>query len=390
MADTMTLEQIHEAVQKGYSTLHELNEKAEKERKEQGEVLGQTKEVLGKVDERLNALEERAEKLETSKNRPGVEPADQDHEERHAAWVKAFDKWARRGAVGPDEAKLLSTDDLANGGALVIDENAPEIERLLVERSPVRELARVTTLTQGGRLRIPLEGSTAFQTGWIAERQSRSETTTGTTAEKFIDAHGLYANPKVTVEMLADSGYDVEGWINESLAEQFAKTEGTGFISGTGMGQPEGLLTNPDVGERETANSGAIVADDFLNLKGDLPEFYANNGVFLVKRSTKTALRLLKDGQGQYLWQPSLQAGSPPTFDGSPIREAVDMPAISGGNTVALFGDFRNAYWIIDKSGMTMIRDAVTEKGFVLFYTERRTGGGVYRAEAVKKLTVKS
>lgn len=298
--------------------------------------------------------------------------------------MRAFDTWLRRDVRGlkPEEARLLATDSDVDGGYLVPVNMANAIIEKLIQFSPVRELANVMAISRGDTLEIPVEGSTEFAGGWVGERAARSETTSAKLAHVLITAHEMYANPFVTQKLLDDSSFDVEGWISRRLARRFAVVEGTAFISGTGVGQPEGILTNASITVRNSGNATTLTAAGLINAYHDLPEHYAKNATWLMKRATIGAVRLLTDGSGQYLWQAGLAAGQPGTLLGQPYREAIDMPAEGAGLKAALFGDFNEGYTIVDRQGAVMVRDPYTNKPKVEFYTTRRVGGAVVLPEA--------
>ena len=109
---------------------------------------------------------------------------------------------------------------------------------------------------------------------------------------------------------------------------------------------------------------------------------YLANAQWLAGRSTVQAAMLLKDGQGQYLWRPALQAGTPSVLGGYPVTMAEDMPAIGAGTLPLAFGDFRRGYTVVDRLGITTLRDPFSAKPFIEFYSRKRVGGDVSDFEA--------
>jgi HK97 family phage major capsid protein len=107
-----------------------------------------------------------------------------------------------------------------------------------------------------------------------------------------------------------------------------------------------------------------------------------------MNRNTMTAVRLLKDGQGNYLWQASYQAGTPQTLAGYPMTEVPAMPDVAAGTKPIVFGDFNQGYLIVDGIGTRILRDPYTNKPFVQFYTTKRVGGGLLNPEALKAQNV--
>lgn len=380
------------------------------------EELGQlTRDFMKKNDERLETdskarkaeleeyqkkLNDRIDELETKMSRPPVIDPTVSAAEKVSAFEKKHAKaWADFVRYGHEaspelkaELKALATDSGPTGGFLVPNNVSMKIGELVVEFSPVRQLAAHETITEGDTWEEPVEkeGST-FATSTHGERGTVAETGTGDLIMKKIPTHIQFAEPRATQKMLDDSGMSVEAWISKKLGEQFGKKEGEWFISGTGVEQPEGILTNADVEIVTSGTSASFKVDDVLSLLAELPEFYAKRAALLMKRATKFDLRKLRDesggaGTGQYLWQPSLQIGNPPTFDGVPVHEAIDLAAKASNAKVMILGDFKEGYKVVDRQGIVQLRDPLTAKPFVKFYTTRRIGGGVIKAEAMKIL----
>jgi len=148
------------------------------------------------------------------------------------------------------------------------------------------------------------------------------------------------------------------------------------------------LLTHPEVGIVHTAANYVIDADAIIDLTETLPEEFDAGARFLMRKSTRAAIRKLKNTDGTvYLWQPPFGA-EPSTLCGYPITIVPDMPALAAASSVypIVFGNIAEAYTIVDKPGVSMIRDAITAKGFVIFYTTRRVGGDVVNPQAILKL----
>ena len=178
--------------------------------------------------------------------------------------------------------------------------------------------------------------------------------------------------------------------LNAEALEQFLVLEGTDFCSGTGIGQPEGLWTNASVSHIASGSATALTADSLVKLPFQIKEGYWRNGTYLFSRSTLQAIRILKDGTGNYLWQPSFVAGTPATINGFPYVLCTDAPTIGAGTFPVIFGDIRRAYTIIDRIGIEMLRDPYTlaPNGQVKFLFRRRYGGSVVLTEALYKLEI--
>ena len=364
------------------------------------------------IDAKLIKINERMDAAETKLSRPVVnhEPATDEEADLRKAQSKAFRVLAKGGAralnpeqekalqtryVTIDGVKALATDNLTSGGYFMPINVSNRVLELLLEMSPLRSLATVESISSGDAYEQPKEGTTAFTAGWVGERGSRAETTAGTFEMDKIPVHESYANPFVTQKMLDDPSFNIEMWVANKVGKRFAKLESTAFIVGTGVGAPLGILsTLPGSTAIETiegASSLTVETDDLLSLEAALPEEYAKNGSYLMRRATKFIVRKLKGGDGHYLWQPSLQVGTPPTFDGKPVHEGIDMPvATSSGNKAIIFGDFRSAYVIVDRQGVRTQPDPFSSKPYVEMYSTYRVGGQCVLPEAVKILTIKA
>ena len=164
--------------------------------------------------------------------------------------------------------------------------------------------------------------------------------------------------------------------------------------SGSGVGQPEGLLTISGMTEVNSGSAAALTGDGLVNLYYTLPDFYARQSTFVMKRSTVGAVRKLKDSSGNYLWAPgfggngltmNLAAGAPATILDRPYREAIDMPAVAADAMAIVFGAFKMGYRIVDRQDIRVLRDPYSNKPYVTFYTTKRVGGQVVLLEAFVK-----
>lgn len=342
-------------------------------------------------EELQKKINERIDQLETMIKRPPVagdgKDAGQPSEKK-----AAFFKFMREGkaALTPEEVKALVSD--ATGQILIPEELEAEIYRELPKITIIRSLA---TVRQTRSDRIRRRSLTEVQVGWgKLETGATLTESTMTPGEEFQYVEDLYGLTKVGEDELMDTDVALESIITDSFSRAIAEAEDTAFVVGTGHvnKQPEGIL-NSSVATVNAGQVGAITADDILKLIYEVPAQYRRNGVLIVNSKTELALRLLKDSNGQYLWQPSLQAGTPATFAGYPIYNQEDVPQIPAAGTaakVAIFGDIRSGYRIIDRLGMTVQRltELYAEAGLVGFKVHYRVGGSVIRPDALRILQV--
>ena len=188
--------------------------------------------------------------------------------------------------------------------------------------------------------------------------------------------------------MLEDAGFDLEGWLVRKTSQKLGRKEGTAFVIGNGVAKPEGLLTATGVTEVNTGHASQLTPVGLIRLETALPEFYARNAVFLMKRATRGLIREMKDLQDRFIWDPGIRDAVPPTILGYPYVECIDMPVVGAGTFPIIFGDTRAAYTILDKGGISVTRDPFSVKPKVEFYTRKRVGGQVVLAEAMVKQKV--
>lgn len=344
------------------------------------------------VDERLKAVEEkdtdpklieRLEKLEAKSNRPGTE--DKPGDEQAEAKKKAFGTYLRRGDATPDdELKALTVSNDEQGGYLAPEEMSTEFIRDLVEYSPIRSVASVRNI---GSPSVKYPKRTGITNAQWEDEEEDSQESTPTFGQVEVPARKLMTYVDLSNELLADSGGTAQAEVNLALAEDFGQKEGAAFVNGTGTKQPEGLMTNADIAFTANGHATTLNSDPFITLMYALPAAYRNNGTWLMNGTTLATVRKLKDGQNNYLWQPSFQAGQPETILGRPVIEAVDMPDIESGSFPVLFGDF-SAYRIVDRLQMSVLVNPylLATKGLTRIHATRRVGGKVLQAARFRKL----
>jgi HK97 family phage major capsid protein len=247
--------------------------------------------------------------------------------------TKVFDKWLRKGkdSLSPEEVKVLTVSNDNTAGYLAPPEYVREIIKGVTEFSPIRSIARVRSTTNRS-IQVP-KRTGQFAAQWVAEEGARTETTGYAVGLEEIPAHELYALVDISEQELEDSVFNLEAEMNSEFTEQFAKAEGAAFVSGTAVGQPQGILTGlPGTRSQTSINNDALAADDLINAAHNVKAEYARNGSFILSRSTLAAVRKMQDGEGQYVFQPGVYAmGVGSNILGHPIVECTDMPAIANG-----------------------------------------------------------
>ena len=283
---------------------------------------------------------------------------------------------------------VLSEGVQADGGYLVPEEFERQIVTGLDEANVVRSLAKVITTSAERKIPVAAAHSAAQ---WTAENAAYTESNP-TFDQKTIDAFKLTDLVKVSIELLQDSAFDLESYIAGEFARAFGIAEEQAFCVGTGINQPAGIFTaNGGTVGVNAAAAVAITADELISLVYALKSPYRRNARFLMNDATISAIHKLKDNNGAYLWQPSLQAGQPDRLLGYELHTSPYVPTMAAGALTVAFGDFKN-YWIADRAGRTVQRlnELYSTNGQVGFVATERVDGKVILPEGIQLLKMKS
>ena len=262
----------------------------------------------------------------------------------------------------------------------------------------MRQEATVQPISKAGFIKLFTDR--AVGSGWVGETASRPATSTPQfTALPFVPGE-IYANAAASQDLLDDSEINMESWLTGEIETEFSRQEGIAFTGGDGSNKPFGFLAyitggaqaarHPwgDIKLINSLNATGVTPDAVMDIVYALPAMYTPNAKFFMNRSSLRMVRKLKDGQGNFIWQPTYVAGQPSTLAGYPIVDMPDMPNFAAGNTPLAFGDMKEAYLIIDRIGFRLLRDPYTNKPYICFYCTKRVGGGVKNPDALKVMTV--
>lgn len=348
------------------------------------------KKIETSLDRQRTALERLA--LEQSRPAIGDDPRKGDPEHK-SAWGAYLRKGDDSGIARLD-LKSVNVGTEAQGGYVA----PPELDRLIEQRlmasSPMRQIATVRQ-TSATVFKKPVSLGTT--SAWAAETGSRAETTAPQLNLLEFPAAELYAMPAATQTLLDDAYADVDEWLADEVEASFSAQESTAFVSGDGSSKPKGFLSYDMIADASHAwgkvgfilsgGAGAFAAsnpaDKLIDLVYALKSQFRPNARFVMNRRTVSAVRKLKDGDGNYLWRPGA-AGESASLLGYPVTEIEDMPDIAANAYSIAFGDFRRGYLIVDRQGARVLRDPYSLKPYVLFYTTKRVGGGVQNFDAIK------
>ena len=372
----------------------------------------------------LDELKERLEKAEIKLDTP--EFGKNDGDKKELEHLKAFDGWVRTVKMGDrtgdgqklaelmERQKAVSIGTATAGGHAVPEVISRQIDAKLLDISVMLPLVKVVQVgTSDYKELVDVKGASG---GWVGETGTRSETNTPGLEQVAPTMGIVYAYPKATEESLQDIFFNVQDWLVNSTVEQFDQLTGAAIISGDGSNKPTGFLNTTPVDEDDdnasptrpfgtiqyvpTGKAGALpsafnlnsspqisaVQGDFLlTLIHKLKSGYRQNARFLMNKSTLAAVRKFRDADGNYLWQPSMQAGTPSMLFGYPVSEMEDMPNVGSNTYPIAFGDFRAAYTFVNRVGTSItVDDNITTPGYVKFYVRRRVGGILRNDDAIK------
>ena len=349
---------------------------------------------LGKEVERLERLED----MNASMKRPTAAPLTEKPMNRREAaktgraseeYNIAFWNAMRNKVVNAGDSNTLKIGEDDQGGYLVPDEFMRILVEKLEEQNLFRRLAHVIRTSTGDR-KIPVV-ATKGTASWIEEEALYPES--GVTFDQVsISAYKLATMIKISEELLNDSVFDMPSYIAKEFARRIGNAEEQAFFTGDGSGKPTGIITDANTPVGVTAASAtALTFDEVVDLFYALPIPYRNNAVFMMHDSTVKALRKLKNGQGEYIWQPSITAGAPDTILHRPVYTSQYMPEIAAGNKAMLFGDM-SYYWVADRESRSFKRlnELYAPTGQVGFLGSERVDGKLILPEAVRLLQMKT
>ena len=304
------------------------------------------------------------------------------------AYKSAF--WgAMRNRTSQSAQNSLQIGQDSEGGYLVPDEYELQLIKALEETNVMRRLCHVISTSHGDR-KIPVVASHG-SAAWMDEEAAFNESDDAF-GQVTLSAYKVGTMLKISDELLNDSFFNLESYVATEFARRIGTAEEEGFLTGDGSSKPTGLLHSTggaQVGVT-AASATAITMDEVIDLYYSLKAPYRKNAEFVINDATIKAIRKLKDGQGQYLWQPSVTAGTPDTILNRPMFTSQFMPTAAAGTKSILFGDY-SYYWIADRQGTTFKRlnELYAANGQVGFLAWKRLDGKLILPEAVKVLKQK-
>lgn len=358
---------------------------------------------VAKAGEAIQAQERKAAAIEAAMNRIGDAGDSKDTKKSDEAksimreYLIKGDRADMKGIKLTGEGleiRAMSTSSDPDGGYLVLPEVADFMATRLFETSPIRTVARVVKTSSKSMLVTLDDGECGAE--WEAEGSTASNTTTPQVGRLEIVAHAIKTTPKATLEMLEDGYFDVESWLTEKIADKIGRTENTAFVTGTGLVKPKGFMAYSawasagvyEANKIEQVNLGhasTLTSDGLIGLQGALKEGYQSNAKWLMHRTTFANALKLKGSDSYYFSTTLLRDGQLQLqLLGKPVTFCSDIAEVAANALSIAYGDFSVGYTILDRVGLTILRDPYTSEGNVKFVARKRTGGAVTNFDAIK------
>jgi HK97 family phage major capsid protein len=359
-------------------------------------------------DGRLAMIEQQTDKIEASFNRIGLFGGSA-VPSQDSAHIKAFVSSMRSGRDSglAEFQNSMSSGSDPDGGFAVPSQLEKQITELALHACPMEQECEVLNISTPNYTRLVSKRGTT--SGWIGETAARPETSTPQLVALTPFMGEIYANPGITQNLLDDNSVNLEEFILNNISAEFSVQENAAYTTGTGIAKPKGLLAystaatsdaTRDFGVLEhivtgdaagfaTASATVSPGDCLVNLVYSLKAAYRNGAKWMMNKKTLSVVSKFKDAvDGKYIWSPSLVAGQPSLLLGYPVIENEDFPDIGAGALPIAFGNFKTGFCITKRIGLSMLRDAWTNKPYVHFYTRKRTGSFLSNSECIKILKV--
>ncbi|WP_395055193.1 phage major capsid protein [Polaromonas sp.] len=282
----------------------------------------------------------------------------------------------------------MSTTTTTEGGYTVPAEIAAMVIDAMKATGGMREIAQVISTAGGNSLNYPTSDGTAEVGEIVAENAAASagEITFGTAAVNPYK----YSSKKIALpwELISDSAIDVVQFVTARLAMRLARITNAHYTTGTGTGQPFGVMARTSAGKTGTTGQTlTVIYDDLFDLKHSVNRAYRRNAKWMMNDLSVAIVSKLKETTGRPIWEPSLTAGAPDMLLGYPVQTNDDVAVMAANAKSIAFGDF-SQYIVRDVADSVIMRrfddSAFALNGQVGFCGWMRTGGNLVDTAAVK------
>ena len=387
--DKKDLDTVTEALSAKFNEMKDTNDK------ELSAVKSELKGEAEKFAHEVKALQTLKDEIDESlkkQNRMGSNHG-KEVDEHKDAFIK-FVKSGRDDGLQELEMKALNLGAGEDGGFAVPEQLDTDISSTLRDMNVMRQAATIITI--GGADYKKLFNVHGTSSGWVGETDPRPATDAPKLKEITPFMGEIYANPQATQRMLDDVFFNAETWLSQEIADEFAEQEEVAFTTGNGTNKPKGFLAYTSTTEADAARAfgslqhklaagtSAFTADEIKAMPFLLRAAYRRGAAFMGNGNTLAQAMLLKDSNGQYIWRPGLDQGVPALLGGYSYLENEAMPDQAANAKALAFGNFKRGYTIVDRMGTRVLRDPLTNKPYVGFYTTKRVGGMVTDSNAIK------
>jgi|TARA_B110000908_G_scaffold171883_1_gene236351 HK97 family phage major capsid protein len=364
--------------------------------------------VKADSEAQIKSLNDKVEALEAKADRPALKTSSikesntMDNKDMLATFARKGVEGLRAKAADVQ----ISVD--AQGGFALPTEVASNIIQLQHESSPIRQLVGgISTSTTDYSQLVSIGGSAS---GWVGETAARPNTGSPELAKISAVFGEVYASPKAYQHVLEDSFFNVEAWLAGEVAREFSEQENSAFLNGNGTNKPVGILNGLDTtaayiagdatrafGKYQVIKSGVATnlgatSDAVINLLRSVvlntKTGYLGNAKWMMSRATHNVLVDLKTTDGEYFLQRDITVAAAGRIFGYEIVINEDMAEIGAGNMPIVFGDFAAGYQVVDRVGVSMLRDPYSAHGAISFYTRKRVGSMLLNTEALKVVAI--
>lgn len=275
----------------------------------------------------------------------------------------AFNGLLRRGLknlTNEEYRALQAASDVGGGFTVVPEQFIADLMKAVDNEVYIRQLATIIRVEKADSLGVPVLDTDVDDADWTSELRTGSEDSAMAFGKRALRPHPLAKRIKVSNDLLRKSALDIEALVRDRLAYKFGVSQEKAFLTGNGSDQPlgvfvaspQGISTARDVSDGNLATS--ITADGLINAKFALKPQYWRGARWLFHRDVVKQIRKLKDGDGNYLWQPGLTSTRPDTILDAPYLMSEYAPnTFASGQYVGILGDFK-FYWIADALDMSI------------------------------------
>jgi HK97 family phage major capsid protein len=355
-------------------------------------------ETVNKISEAMTKLDKEILEIQKKANRKNG-GGDDDGKAEFKTALSAFARHDDRSGLIDLHKKAMNSSSDPEGGFLIIPELDSMIDRVVPTISTFAGLARNVTIgTQKYSKMTKTSGMTAT---WPGAGNTDGEATAPQYTKIDIEVFPVEVEPWIENETLEDAMVDLEMDLSDEAGIAFAQGIGSALITGNGVAKPRGLLSYTAIANasyawgkvgyitsgKSAAFASVAPSDKIISLQHALKQQYRGNSTWMMNDATLGTVRQLKDGSGNYyLWNPDPAAGFGGSLLGRPVAVDDNMPDIAAGAHAIAYGDFQKAYTLVNRTGIKLIRDAITQKGVTKFNFRKRVGGGITNYEAVKTM----